>query len=119
MYMSFLGYIPYDREILRAVPWYCDVRTRSTASRNVDVGTRYVTVYVVSLVAGRIGGKRDNDNKRYTMKVPAHVCLSRHIYMSDVNKVQPIRVKMIRIAAICLTCICVTKDIYMIRYFHP
>jgi hypothetical protein len=32
-----------------------DVRTRSAASR-VDLGTRYVTVCVVSLVAGRSGG---------------------------------------------------------------
>jgi hypothetical protein len=44
-----------------------DVRTRLAASR-VDLGTRYVTVCVVSLVAGRGGGKRDNDNKRYTMR---------------------------------------------------
>jgi hypothetical protein len=33
-----------------------DVRTRSAASR-VDLGTRYVTVCVVSLVAGKSGGK--------------------------------------------------------------
>jgi hypothetical protein len=32
------------------------------------------------------------------------ICLRRHIYMSHVNKVQPIRVKMIRIAAIRVTC---------------
>jgi hypothetical protein len=43
------------------------VRTRSAASR-VDLGTRYVTVCVVSLVAGRSGRKRGNDNKRYTMR---------------------------------------------------
>jgi hypothetical protein len=43
-----------------------DVKTRSAASR-VDPGTRHVTVCVVSLVAGRSGGKRDNDNKCYTM----------------------------------------------------
>jgi hypothetical protein len=34
-----------------------DVRTRSTAFR-VDLGTRYVTIRVVSLVAGRRGWKR-------------------------------------------------------------
>jgi hypothetical protein len=46
-----------------------DVRTRSAASRNVDIGTRYVTVCVVSLVARRSGGgKRDNGNKRYAMR---------------------------------------------------
>jgi hypothetical protein len=45
-----------------------DVRTHSDVSRNVDLGTRYVIVCVVSLVAGRSGGKRDNDNKRYTMR---------------------------------------------------
>jgi hypothetical protein len=45
-----------------------DVRTRSAASRSVDLGTRYVTVCVVSHVAGRSGGKRDNDNKRYAMR---------------------------------------------------
>jgi hypothetical protein len=32
------------------------------------------------------------------------ICLRRHIYMSHVNKVQPIRVKMICIAAIRVTC---------------
>jgi hypothetical protein len=45
-----------------------DVRTRSATSRNVDLGTRYVTVCVVSLVARRSGGKRDNDNKSYAMR---------------------------------------------------
>jgi hypothetical protein len=40
-----------------------DVRTRSAVSRNVDLGTRYVTVCVVSFVAGRSGGKRDNNKK--------------------------------------------------------
>jgi hypothetical protein len=53
---------------LRTEPSDRDVRKRSAASRNVDLGTRYVTLCVVSLVAGRIGGKRDNDNKRYTMR---------------------------------------------------
>jgi hypothetical protein len=52
---------------LRTEPSDRDVRARSAASR-VDLGTRYVTVCVVSLVAGRSGGKRDNDNKGYTMK---------------------------------------------------
>jgi hypothetical protein len=33
-----------------------DVRTRSTAFR-VDLGTCYVTTFVVSLVAGRNGGE--------------------------------------------------------------
>jgi hypothetical protein len=42
---------------LRTEPLDRDVRTRSAASR-VDLGTRYVTVCVVSLVAGRSGGKR-------------------------------------------------------------
>jgi hypothetical protein len=40
---------------LRTKPSDRDVRTRSVASR-VDLGTRYVTVCVVSLVAGRSGG---------------------------------------------------------------
>jgi hypothetical protein len=64
---------------LRTEPSDRDVRTRSAASR-VDLGTRYVTVCVVSLVAGRNGGKRDNDNKRYTMKVPDHVYVFRDTY---------------------------------------
>jgi hypothetical protein len=51
---------------LRTEPSDRDVRTRSAASR-VDLGTCYVTVCVVSLVAGKSGGKRD-DNKRYTMR---------------------------------------------------
>jgi general stress protein CsbA len=38
-----------------------DVRTRSTAFFRVDLGTRYVTICLVSLVAGRSG------EKRYTM----------------------------------------------------
>jgi hypothetical protein len=53
---------------LRTEPSDRDVRTRTAVSRNVDLGTRYVTVCVVSRVAGRSGGKRDNDNKRYTMR---------------------------------------------------
>jgi hypothetical protein len=65
---------------LRTEPSDRDVRTRSAASRNVDLGTRYVTVFVVSLVAGWSGGKRDNDNKRYTMKVPDHVYVFRETY---------------------------------------
>jgi hypothetical protein len=52
---------------LRTEPSDRDVRT-SSASSCVDLGTRYVTVSVVSFVAGRSGGKRDNDNKRYTMR---------------------------------------------------
>jgi hypothetical protein len=43
---------------LRTVPSHRDVRTRSTAFR-VDLGTRYVTICVVSLVEGRMGGNRD------------------------------------------------------------
>jgi hypothetical protein len=53
---------------LRTEPSDRDVRTRSAVSRNVDLGTRYVTVCVVSPVAGRSGGRRDNDNKRYTTR---------------------------------------------------
>jgi hypothetical protein len=49
---------------LRTEPSDRDLRTRSAVSRNVDLGTRYVTVCVVSLVAWRSGRKRDNDNKR-------------------------------------------------------
>jgi hypothetical protein len=52
---------------LRIEPSDRDGRTRSAAFR-VDLGTRYVTACVVSLVAGRSGGKRDNDNKRYTTR---------------------------------------------------
>jgi hypothetical protein len=42
------------RMTLRTEPSHRDVRTRSAASR-VDLGTRYVTVCGVSLVAGRSG----------------------------------------------------------------
>jgi hypothetical protein len=41
---------------LRTEPSGRDVGTRSAASR-VELGTRYVTVCVVSLVAGRSGGE--------------------------------------------------------------
>jgi hypothetical protein len=40
---------------LRTAPSHRDVRTRSAAFR-VDLGTRYVTICVASLVAGRSGG---------------------------------------------------------------
>jgi hypothetical protein len=46
---------------LRTAPSERDIRTRSAAFR-VELGTRYVTICVVSLVAGRSGGKR------YTMR---------------------------------------------------
>jgi hypothetical protein len=64
---------------MRTEPSDRDVRTRFAVSRNVDLGTRYVTVCVVSLVAGRIGGKRDKDKKinvylpSLMMKVPDHL----------------------------------------------
>jgi hypothetical protein len=67
---------------LRTEPSDRHVRTRSAVSRSVDLGTRYVTVCVVSLVAGRSGGKRDNDKKVNTclpslmMKVPDHLYVS-------------------------------------------
>jgi hypothetical protein len=41
---------------LRTEPSDRDVRIRSAASR-VDLGTRYITICVVSLVAERSGGK--------------------------------------------------------------
>jgi hypothetical protein len=41
---------------LRTEPSDRDVRTRCAVSRNIDLGTRYVTVCVVSLVAGSGGG---------------------------------------------------------------
>jgi hypothetical protein len=41
---------------LRTAPSDRDVRNRSTAFR-VDLGTRYVTICVMSLVAGRSGGE--------------------------------------------------------------
>jgi hypothetical protein len=41
---------------VRKEPSDRDVRTRSAASR-VDLGTRYVTICVVLLVAGRSGGE--------------------------------------------------------------
>jgi hypothetical protein len=92
---------------LRTEPSDRDVRTRSATSC-VDLGTRYVTVCVVSLVAGRSGGKRDNDNKRYyDESTGSRVRFSRHIYLSHVNKVQLIRVNMICVAVIRVTCICV------------
>jgi hypothetical protein len=43
--------------MLRTVPSDRDFRTRLTAFR-VDLGTRYVNICLVSLVAGRSGGKR-------------------------------------------------------------
>jgi hypothetical protein len=100
--------------MLRTEPSDRDVRTRSAVSRNVDLGTRYITVCVVSLVAGRSGGKRDNDKK--SRRIPSifidestgsFICLRRHIYMSHVNKVQLIRVIVICVAVIRVTCICV------------
>jgi ribosomal protein L29 len=49
--------------------------------------------------------KKAEYNKQYRLKRKLLLRLRSHIYMSHVNKVQPIRVKMIRIAAIRVTCI--------------
>jgi hypothetical protein len=55
------------------------VRTSSAVSRSVDLGTRYVTVCVVSLVAGRSGGSEIIIKKvnvylpSLMMKVPDHL----------------------------------------------
>jgi hypothetical protein len=43
---------------LRAVPSDRDIRTRSYASRNVDLETRYVIVCVVARVAEGMGEER-------------------------------------------------------------
>jgi hypothetical protein len=82
---------------LRTEPSDRDVRTRFAVFRNVDLGTRFVTVCVVSLVAGRSGGKRDNDNKRYTMRLMVLYVLLLHISFLRVLVVLYLRV----------TCICV------------
>jgi hypothetical protein len=90
-----------------------DVGTRSAVSRNVDLDTRYVTVYVVSLVAGRSGGSEIMIKSKSIPSIfnyestGSFICLRRHIYMSHVNKVQLIRVKMICVAVIRVTCMCV------------
>jgi hypothetical protein len=90
---------------------------KNHASRNEArriAAMRYSTVCVVSLVAGRSGEKRDNDKE--SKRIPSNfndestglfICLRRHIYMSHVNKVQLIRVKMLCVAVIRVTCICV------------
>jgi hypothetical protein len=63
--------LSYD---LRTVPSYRDVRTLSTAFR-VDLGTRYVTMCGVSLVAGR------SEGKRYTTR-----CMERGLWGGGVGK---------------------------------
>jgi hypothetical protein len=96
---------------LRAAPSDRDVITRSSASRNVDLETRYVIVCVVARVAE--GLVEERKKKKVNVYLPSlmmkstesFICLKRHIYMSHVNKVQRICVKMICIAAIHVTCI--------------
>jgi hypothetical protein len=68
----------------------------------------------VSLVAGRSGGKRDNDEKNVNiylpslmMKLPDHLYVLGDTYTSHVNKVQLIRVKTICVAVLRVTCMCV------------
>jgi hypothetical protein len=55
LHLYVLGLLYYHMT-LRTEPSDHDVRTRSAASP-VDLGTRYVTVCMVSVVAGRSGGK--------------------------------------------------------------
>jgi hypothetical protein len=95
---------------LPTVPSDRDVRTRSTGFR-VDLGTRYVTICLVSLVAGRSGGKRytmrrmerglwaGGNSEQKSKRIPSifndestesFICLRRHKYMSHINKVQDI-----------------------------
>jgi hypothetical protein len=59
---------------LHTAPSDRDVRTRSAAFR-VDLGTRYVTICVESVVAGRSGGKR------YTMR-----CMERGLWGNSEQK---------------------------------
>jgi hypothetical protein len=61
---------------LRTVPSDRDVRTRSTGFR-VDLGTRYVTMCGVPLVARRSGGKR------YRMK-----CMERGLWAGGLGNVR-------------------------------
>jgi hypothetical protein len=87
----------------------CDVMTRFNASRYVNLETGYISTCGRGEQKG-VGGRKNKVNvylPSLMMKVPDHVCLRRRIYMSHVNKVQPVRVTMICIAAIRVTCICV------------
>jgi hypothetical protein len=94
---------------LRTEPTDRDVRIRSAASR-VDLGTRYVTVCVVSLVAGRSGRSFQlYFYNRYKIVVYTGLrsdSIRNHASRNDslyVNKVQLIRVKMICIAVMRVT----------------
>jgi hypothetical protein len=50
---------------LRTAPSDRDVRTRWTGFR-VDLGTRYVTICLVSLVAGRSGGNSEQKKEVFS-----------------------------------------------------
>jgi hypothetical protein len=69
--------------------------------------------YTMRLMERGLWGGRETVNRK-GKRIPSifndentesFICLRRHIYMSHVNKVQPIRVKIICIAAIRVTCI--------------
>jgi hypothetical protein len=93
-----------------------DVRTRSSASR-VDLGTRYVTVCVVSLVAGRSGGSfQQYFYNRYKIVVYTGLrsdCIKNHASRNEARRITATHIIFTRISCTLFTC-----DMYMCRERH-
>jgi hypothetical protein len=102
---------------LRTEPSDRDVRTRSAAFR-VDLGTRYVTVCVVSLVAGRSGRGRFQQYfyNRYMIVVYTGLIsdsIKNHASRNEARRIAATRIIFTRISCILFAC-----DMYMCGIRH-
>jgi hypothetical protein len=93
---------------LRTEPSDRDVRTRSAAFR-VDLGKRYVTVCMVSLVAGRSEGESFHQYFYNRYKIVVYTGLR-----SDCIKNHASRNEVRRIAAMCIIDIYMSKGYFII-----
>jgi hypothetical protein len=101
---------------LRTEPSDRDVRTRS-ASSHVDLGTRYVTACVVSLVAGRSGGKLSTVFlNRY--KIAVYTGLRSDSIKNHASRNEARRITATHIIFTRISCTLFTRDMYMFRLRH-
>jgi hypothetical protein len=102
---------------LRTEPSDRDVRTRLAASR-VDLGTRYVTVCVVSLVAGKsgVGSFQQYFYNRYNIVVYTGLrsdSIKNYASRNEARRIAAKRIIFTRISCTLFTC-----DMYMCRLRH-
>jgi hypothetical protein len=102
---------------LRTEPSDRDVKARSAAYR-VDLGTRYITVCVVSLVAGRSGGGSFQQYFYNRYKIVVHTGLRSDSIKNHASHIEARRIAVMGIIFTRISCTLFTCDMFMCRLRH-